>query len=65
MPRRTHAVIAASAGTGKTFAIENLVIDLLLREGVPLERDPRPDFHGAGGSRASEADPRQDREDTS
>ena len=38
MPRRTHGVIAASAGTGKTFAIENLVIDLLLCEGVPLER---------------------------
>jgi exodeoxyribonuclease V beta subunit len=36
IPRRNHAVIAASAGTGKTFAIENLVIDLLL-DGVSLD----------------------------
>ncbi|WP_053238023.1 UvrD-helicase domain-containing protein [Sandaracinus amylolyticus] len=34
---RPHAVIEASAGTGKTHTLEHLVIDLL-REGTPIER---------------------------
>ncbi|BDU73175.1 UvrD-helicase domain-containing protein [Mesoterricola silvestris] len=32
-----HCVIEASAGTGKTFTIEHLVVDLVLK-GIPLER---------------------------
>jgi exodeoxyribonuclease V beta subunit len=32
-----HAIIEASAGTGKTFTIEHLVIDILLREPVTIE----------------------------
>jgi exodeoxyribonuclease V beta subunit len=32
-----HAVIEASAGTGKTYAIEHLVVDLLLNERVQLD----------------------------
>src|SRR5262245_40432380 len=32
-----HAVIEASAGTGKTYAIERLVLSLLLEEGVGLD----------------------------
>ena len=31
-----HAVIQASAGTGKTYTLEHLVVDLLL-QGVALE----------------------------
>jgi exodeoxyribonuclease V beta subunit len=31
-----HAVIEASAGTGKTYTIEHMVVELLLRERVPL-----------------------------
>jgi exodeoxyribonuclease V beta subunit len=31
-----HTVIEASAGTGKTFTLEHLVVDLVLR-GVPIE----------------------------
>jgi exodeoxyribonuclease V beta subunit len=34
---RMHAVIEASAGTGKTHTLEHLVIDLLL-EGTPIDR---------------------------
>lgn len=34
---RRHAVIEASAGTGKTHTLEHLVVDLLL-EGTPIER---------------------------
>jgi exodeoxyribonuclease V beta subunit len=37
IPAHTHAVIEASAGTGKTFMLEHLVVELLLREGVPVE----------------------------
>ena len=33
-----HAVVEASAGTGKTFTLENLVVDLILRDGIPLEK---------------------------
>ncbi len=33
-----HAVIEASAGTGKTFTIEHLVIEILLREPVKLDQ---------------------------
>jgi exodeoxyribonuclease V beta subunit len=38
IPRGRHAVIEASAGTGKTYTIEHLVIDLIIRAGVPLEK---------------------------
>lgn len=34
---RTHAVVEASAGTGKTYLLEHLVIDLLLSHGAKLE----------------------------
>jgi exodeoxyribonuclease V beta subunit len=37
IPRGRHVVIEASAGTGKTYTIENLVIDLLLSEEVSLD----------------------------
>jgi exodeoxyribonuclease V beta subunit len=33
-----HAVVEASAGTGKTFILEHLVVDLLLRREVELEQ---------------------------
>jgi len=36
--RARHAVIEASAGTGKTYTIEHLVIELLLRHGVVLDQ---------------------------
>lgn len=32
-----HAVVEASAGTGKTYLLEHLVVDLLLRRGAKLE----------------------------
>jgi len=35
--RRRHAVLEASAGTGKTHTLEHLVLDLLLG-GTPIER---------------------------
>jgi exodeoxyribonuclease V beta subunit len=35
--RSTHEVVEASAGTGKTFTLQRLVADLVLR-GTPLER---------------------------
>lgn len=37
IPRDRHCVIEASAGTGKTFTLEHLVVDLIL-EGVPIEQ---------------------------
>ena len=37
-PRNRHTVIEASAGTGKTFTIEHLVIDLLVHGDMPLEK---------------------------
>src|SRR3712207_140611 len=33
-----HAVVEASAGTGKTYTIEQLVLRLVRDAGVPLER---------------------------
>ena len=33
-----HALIEASAGTGKTYTIEHLVVDLVVRQGVPIEQ---------------------------
>src|ERR1700730_12355019 len=33
-----HAVVEASAGTGKTYTIEQLVLRLLLERKVPLEQ---------------------------
>ena len=38
IPRSGDAVIEASAGTGKTYTLEHLVIDLVLRDGLPLDR---------------------------
>jgi exodeoxyribonuclease V beta subunit len=37
IPRDRHVVIEASAGTGKTYTLEHLVVDLLLTEEVTLE----------------------------
>ncbi len=37
LPRDRHAVIEASAGTGKTYAIEHLVLDLLLNTQCSIE----------------------------
>ena len=33
-----HAVLEASAGTGKTYTLEHLVVELVLVHGVPLEQ---------------------------
>ena len=38
VPTDRHAVIEASAGTGKTFTLEHLVVELLLRGDVTLDR---------------------------
>jgi exodeoxyribonuclease V beta subunit len=38
LPETGHVVIEAAAGTGKTFTLEHLAVDLLLRQGVPVER---------------------------
>jgi exodeoxyribonuclease V beta subunit len=38
IPRARHTVIEASAGTGKTYVIENMVVDLVVCNGVPLEK---------------------------
>ena len=59
IPRDRHAVIEASAGTGKTYTIEHLVVELILRGGHDDRRGPRPDLHRASGRRASQADPGQ------
>ena len=40
-----HAVIEASAGTGKTYTIEHMVVDLILREARADHRDPCSDVH--------------------
>lgn len=37
LPRGAHAVIEASAGTGKTYTLEHLVVELVLSADVPLE----------------------------
>jgi exodeoxyribonuclease V beta subunit len=37
LSRDRHAVIEASAGTGKTFTIEHLVVDLVLRHGARID----------------------------
>ena len=37
IPHNRHSVIEASAGTGKTYAIEHLVLDLLLRTDSSIE----------------------------
>ncbi len=37
-PHDRHAVIEASAGTGKTYTIEHLVIELLLRQNVSIDQ---------------------------
>ena len=34
IPLDSHAVIEASAGTGKTYTIEHLFVELLLTKGV-------------------------------
>lgn len=38
IPHDRHAVIEASAGTGKTYTIEHLVIELLLRQNVSIDQ---------------------------
>ncbi|HVS01585.1 MAG TPA: UvrD-helicase domain-containing protein [Thermoanaerobaculia bacterium] len=38
IPATGHVVIEASAGTGKTYTLEHLVVHLLLAHGVPMER---------------------------
>ena len=38
VPLDRHAVIEASAGTGKTFTLEHLVVELLLAGQVPIDR---------------------------
>jgi exodeoxyribonuclease V beta subunit len=38
VPLDRHAVIEASAGTGKTFALEHLVVELVLAGDVPIDR---------------------------
>jgi exodeoxyribonuclease V beta subunit len=38
IPRRGHVVIEASAGTGKTYTLEHLVVDLLLTDRVEVDR---------------------------
>lgn len=38
IPKDRHAVIEASAGTGKTFTLEHLVVDLVLEKNVPIEQ---------------------------
>jgi len=35
---KDHWVLEASAGTGKTYTLEHLVVDLVLEAGIPLER---------------------------
>lgn len=37
IPRGRHAMIEASAGTGKTYTLEHLVVELILDAEVPLE----------------------------
>ncbi|MFH0902767.1 MAG: UvrD-helicase domain-containing protein [Pseudomonadota bacterium] len=38
IPRDNHAVIEASAGTGKTYTLEHLVVELLLNAGVTIDQ---------------------------
>ena len=38
MPLDRHAVLEASAGTGKTFTLEHLVVELVLAGDVPVDR---------------------------
>jgi exodeoxyribonuclease V beta subunit len=38
LPLDRHAIIEASAGTGKTFTLENIVVEVLLGTDVPLDR---------------------------
>ncbi len=37
-PRARHAIVEASAGTGKTYVLEHLIVDLLLRTGTTLDQ---------------------------
>jgi exodeoxyribonuclease V beta subunit len=38
VPLDRHTVLEASAGTGKTFTLENLVVELILSGDVPIDR---------------------------
>ena len=38
VPLDRHAVLEASAGTGKTFTLEHLVVELILSSDVPIDR---------------------------
>ena len=61
IPRSAHSLLAASAGTGKTFTIENIVIDLVL-EGVSLDEilvltfteRALPNFENKSGARSKQ-----------
>ena len=35
---RRHAIVEAAAGTGKTYVLEHLIVDLLLRAGATLDQ---------------------------
>lgn len=37
LPASGHAVVEASAGTGKTYTLESLVVELILVRGLPVE----------------------------
>jgi len=38
IPLNQHALIEASAGTGKTYTIENLVVEILLKTDATIDR---------------------------
>src|SRR5260370_25032546 len=38
IPLHQHAVIEASAGTGKTYTIENLVVEILLKTDATIDK---------------------------
>ena len=63
IPLGAHAVIEASAGTGKTFAIENIVVELLLRDKATLDQMLVLTFTERS-RRAPPAHPRQARGDS-
>ena len=54
-----HAVIEASAGTGKTFTIEHLVIDLLLSRRLLVDQTPGRDLYRESHRRIAHAHPRR------
>ena len=63
IPRDRHAVIEASAGTGKTYTIEHLVVDLLMPGGVKIEEILVLTFTERAAAELRQADPGRDRQD--